>query len=89
LTYQIDLIIMFVVNVFAYRRVFVHLEVTMEIKRNMYLNKLIEKKENGYIKIITGIRRIMLPLVKTQFLNFKLCLLSCLDHQAAISFSLK
>jgi len=57
LTYQIDLIIMFVVNVFAYIRVFVHLEVTMEIKRNMYLNKLIEKKENGYIKIITGIRR--------------------------------
>ena len=29
----------------------------MEIKRDAYLNKLISKKENGLIKIITGIRR--------------------------------
>ena len=29
----------------------------MEIKRDFYLNKLISKKENGFIKIITGIRR--------------------------------
>lgn len=29
----------------------------MEIKRDFYLTKLISKKENGYIKIITGIRR--------------------------------
>jgi len=29
----------------------------MEIKRDYYLNKLISKKENGLIKIITGIRR--------------------------------
>lgn len=29
----------------------------MVIKRNQYLNKLISKKENGLIKIITGIRR--------------------------------
>lgn len=29
----------------------------MEIKRNFYLNKLIEKEDNGLIKIITGIRR--------------------------------
>lgn len=29
----------------------------MIIKRNQYLNKLITKKENGLIKIITGIRR--------------------------------
>lgn len=29
----------------------------MDIKRTRYLNKLIEKQENGYIKIITGIRR--------------------------------
>ena len=27
------------------------------IKRDVYLNKLIEKKENGLIKIITRIRR--------------------------------
>ncbi len=29
----------------------------MEIKRDLYLNKLISKKENGLIKVITGIRR--------------------------------
>lgn len=29
----------------------------MDIKRERYLNKLIEKKENGLIKVITGIRR--------------------------------
>lgn len=29
----------------------------MEIKRNFYLNKLISKKHNGLIKIISGIRR--------------------------------
>ena len=28
-----------------------------EIKRDVYLNKIIEKRENGLIKIITGIRR--------------------------------
>jgi predicted AAA+ superfamily ATPase len=29
----------------------------MEIKRDMYLNKLIDKGENGLIKVVTGIRR--------------------------------
>ena len=29
----------------------------MEIKRDLYLNKLIKRKENGLIKVITGIRR--------------------------------
>ena len=29
----------------------------MQIKRDYYLNKLIAKKENGLIKVITGIRR--------------------------------
>ena len=29
----------------------------MEIKRDYYLNQLIEKKEDGMVKIITGIRR--------------------------------
>ena len=28
-----------------------------EIKRDLYLNKLIERKENDMIKVITGIRR--------------------------------
>ncbi len=29
----------------------------MEIQRNEYLEKLINKKHNGLIKIITGVRR--------------------------------
>ena len=29
----------------------------MEIRRDYYLDKLIRKKDNGFIKIITGIRR--------------------------------
>lgn len=29
----------------------------MEIIRNRYLNKLIDRKENGLVKVITGIRR--------------------------------
>ena len=29
----------------------------MEIKRDMYLNKLISKRNNGLIKVVTGIRR--------------------------------
>ena len=29
----------------------------MEIKRDMYLNKLIDRENNGLIKIVTGIRR--------------------------------
>lgn len=29
----------------------------MNIERTLYLNKLIEKKENGFIKVITGVRR--------------------------------
>ena len=28
-----------------------------EIKRDKYLNRLINKKENGLVKIVTGIRR--------------------------------
>ena len=28
-----------------------------EIKRDLYLNRLIERKQNGLIKVITGIRR--------------------------------
>lgn len=28
-----------------------------EIKRDIYLNKLVERKENNLIKIVTGIRR--------------------------------
>lgn len=31
--------------------------ICMEIKRDIYLNKLISLKHNGLIKVITGIRR--------------------------------
>lgn len=30
---------------------------TMEIKRDLYLNRLIDRRENGAIKVITGVRR--------------------------------
>ena len=30
----------------------------MEIKRDYYLNKLIESENNGLIKVVTGIRRV-------------------------------
>ena len=29
----------------------------MQIERNVYLNKLIARKHNGFVKVITGIRR--------------------------------
>lgn len=29
----------------------------MEIKRDIYLDKLIRKKKNGLIKVVTGVRR--------------------------------
>ena len=32
-------------------------KITMEIRRDRYLNKLIAKKQDGMIKIVTGIRR--------------------------------
>ena len=45
-----------------------------EIKRDVYLNKLINKRENGLIKIITGIRRcgksyLLDPLYKNYLLE--------------------
>ena len=36
----------------------------MEIKRDRYLNRLISKKFNGLIKVITGI---LLPIVQGNF----------------------
>ena len=45
-----------------------------EIKREKYLNKIIDKKENGLIKVVTGIRRcgksfLLDPLYKEYLLN--------------------
>lgn len=46
----------------------------MEIERNYYLNKLISKKGNKLIKIVTGIRRcgksyLLDPIFKNYLLN--------------------
>ena len=46
----------------------------MEIKRNFYLDKLVQKKHNGLIKVITGIRRCGKSYLL--FTLFKNCLLS-------------
>ena len=45
-----------------------------EIKRNIYLDRLISRKENGLIKVITGIRRcgksyLLDPLFKNYLLD--------------------
>ena len=45
----------------------------MEIKRDYYLNQLIERKGNGLIKIISGIRRCgKLHLLDPIFKNYLL-----------------
>ena len=46
----------------------------MEIKRDIYLNKLIARKHNGLIKIVTGLRRsgksyLLFDLFKNHLLN--------------------
>ena len=46
----------------------------MEIKRDYYLNQLIDRIDNGLIKIITGIRRcgksyLLDPIFKTYLMN--------------------
>ena len=44
----------------------------MEIKRDIYLNRLIVRKHNGFIKVITGIRRsgksYLISIQKIEFL---------------------
>ena len=45
-----------------------------EIPRNTYLNKLVNRRENGMIKIITGIRRsgksyLLDPIFKNHLIN--------------------
>lgn len=47
----------------------------MEIERNRYLNKLLERKENGLVKVITGIRRcgksyLLFHLYRNKLLSF-------------------
>ena len=35
----------------------IKMEINREINREVYLNRLIVRKHNGFIKVITGIRR--------------------------------
>ena len=43
----------------------------MEIKRDLYLKQLIDRKQNGLIKVITGIRRCGKSyLLNTLFYNY-------------------
>ena len=41
----------------------------MDIRRDFYLDKLIKRKHNGLIKVITGIRIHMYPLSFAEFMN--------------------
>ena len=41
----------------------------MEISRDFYLDKLIKRKHNGLIKVITGIRIHMYHLSFAEFMN--------------------
>jgi len=43
----------------------------VEAKRDLYLNKLIVRKQNGFIKVITGVRRCGKSyLLNTLFYNY-------------------
>ena len=44
----------------------------MEIKINIYLNKLISKKYNGLLKVVTGMRRCGKPYLFNIFKNYLL-----------------
>ena len=59
----------------------------MEIKRDLYLNKLIAKKHNGLIKVVTGIRRCGKSyLLSTLFKNHLLESGTAEDHIIEIAF---
>ncbi|WP_288124261.1 AAA family ATPase [Parabacteroides goldsteinii] len=47
------------------------MEDIVEAKRDLYLNKLIVRKQNGFIKVITGVRRCGKSyLLNTLFYNY-------------------
>ena len=59
----------------------------MEIGRDYYLNKLIERKNNGLIKVITGIRRCGKSyLLNTIFYRYLLSQLVPEDHIIRFAF---
>ena len=59
----------------------------MEIKRDVYLNRLIVRKHNGFIKVITGIRRSGKSyLLNTLFYNHLLSEKIAEDHIIKFAF---
>lgn len=59
----------------------------MQIKRDLYLNKLIDRKENGLVKVITGVRRCGKSyLLFTLFRNYLLA--SGVDESKIVSVAL-
>ena len=54
----------------------------MEIRREPYLNQLIERKDNGMIKIVTGIRRCesLISLLNTLGVSADAVFCDVLDH---------
>ncbi len=59
----------------------------MEIKRDVYLNRLIARKHNGFIKVITGIRRSGKSyLLSTLFYNHLISEKNSKDHIIRFAF---
>lgn len=63
------------------------MEIIMEIKRDVYLNRLIVRKHNGFIKVITGIRRSGKSyLLNTLFYNYLIAENIAEDHIIKFAF---
>ena len=57
-----------------------------KIKREVYLNRIIDKKENGLVKVVTGIRRCGKSyLLNTLFYNY--LIESGIDKEHIIRFA--
>ena len=70
-----------------YAKIFSKEDMKVEIRRDLYLNKLIQRKGNGLIKIISGIRRCGKSyLLNTIFYNYLLASGVAADHIIRFAF---
>ena len=57
----------------------------MEINRDVYLNRLIVRKHNGFIKVITGIRRCGKSYLLNTLFLFCTLFVDCLINTTSLS----